>query len=37
MRRLHASKRASLASLGPLLGLDPEVERGEDQMAMFSG
>jgi hypothetical protein len=36
VRRLHASKRASLAALGPLLGLDPEVERGEDQMAMFA-
>jgi hypothetical protein len=35
VRRLHASKRASLAALGPLLGLDPEVERGDDQMAMF--
>ena len=36
VRRLHASKRASLAALGPLLGLDPDVERGEDQMAMFN-
>jgi hypothetical protein len=36
VRRLHASKRVSLAALGPLLGLDPDVERGEDQMAMFS-
>ena len=35
VRRLHASKRASLAALGPLLGIDPEVERGDDQMAMF--
>ena len=33
VRRLHASKRASLAALGPLLGLDPDVERGDDQMA----
>jgi hypothetical protein len=36
VRRLHASPRASLAALSPLLGLDPEVERGDDQMAMFS-
>jgi hypothetical protein len=33
--RLHASPRASLSALGPLLGLDPEVERGEDQIGMF--
>ena len=36
VRRLHASERASLAVLGPLLGLDPAVERGEDQIAMFA-
>jgi len=36
VRRLQAAKRASLAALSPLLGLDPEVERGDDQMAMFS-
>jgi hypothetical protein len=36
VRRLHAARQVSLASLGPLLGLDPEVERGDDQMAMFS-
>jgi hypothetical protein len=36
VRRLHASPRADLSVLGPLLGLDPEVERGEDQMAMFA-
>ena len=35
VRRLHASKRASLADLAPLLGLDPQVERGEDQLALF--
>jgi hypothetical protein len=35
VRRLHASARASLAVLGPLLGLDPAVERAEDQIAMF--
>ncbi len=32
VRRLHASPRADLSVLSPLLGLDPEVERGEDQM-----
>ncbi len=37
VRRLHASPRADLAVLSPLLGLDPEVERDEDQMAMFGG
>jgi hypothetical protein len=37
VRRLHASARADLTVLSPLLGLDPEVERGEDQMAMFGG
>jgi hypothetical protein len=37
VRHLHASERASLASLAPLLGLDPQVERSEDQMALFSG
>ena len=36
VRQLHASKRASLAALAPLLGLDPEISRGEDQMAMFA-
>ncbi len=35
VRRLHATKRASLSALGPLLGLDPPVERGDDQMGMF--
>ena len=37
VRRLHAGPRADLAALSPLLGLDPEIERGEDQMAMFAG
>jgi len=36
VRRLQAAKRANLAALSPLLGLDPEVERGDDQIAMFS-
>jgi hypothetical protein len=34
--RLHASPRASLSALGPLLGLDPEVERDNDQIGMFA-
>jgi hypothetical protein len=37
VRRLQASPRADLAVLSPLLGLDPAVERGEDQMPMFEG
>ena len=36
VRRMHAAKRADLSTLSPLLGLDPDVERGEDQMAMFA-
>jgi hypothetical protein len=36
VRRLHASPQADLGALGPLLGLDPDVERGEDQIGMFS-
>jgi len=36
VRRLHASPRADLSALSPLLGLDPDVERGEDQIGMFS-
>lgn len=36
VRRLHGSGRADLSSLGPLLGLDPVAERGDDQMAMFA-
>jgi hypothetical protein len=36
VRRLHASGAARLSALGPLLGLDPEVERSDDQMAMFA-
>jgi len=35
VRRLHAGTRADLSALSPLLGLDPDVERGEDQMGMF--
>jgi hypothetical protein len=37
VHRLHASKRADLSVLGPLLGLDPGAAGGEDQMALFSG
>ncbi len=34
--RLHASPRGDLSVLGPLLGIEPDVERGEDQMPMFA-
>lgn len=36
VRRLHASARADLSVLGPLLGIESDVERGGDQIAMFS-
>jgi hypothetical protein len=36
VRRLHAGGRADLSALSPLLGLDSEVERGEDQIPMFA-
>jgi hypothetical protein len=36
VRRLHASRRATLAALAPLLGVDPEVERSDDQLSMFN-
>jgi hypothetical protein len=35
VRRLHAAEEASLDALGPMLGLDPEVEREPEQMQMF--
>jgi hypothetical protein len=35
VRRLSGSPRADLSVLSPLLGLDPDVERGEDQMPLF--
>jgi hypothetical protein len=35
VRQLHAADAPSLDLLGPLLGLDPEVERGAEQMALF--
>jgi hypothetical protein len=37
VRRLHAGRRASLASLAPLLGLDPQAGSSEDQMPLFGG
>lgn len=36
VRRLHASQRADLSVLGPLLGIEPDSDRGEDQIAMFT-
>jgi hypothetical protein len=36
VRRLHASARANLSVLGPLLGIEPQIERGEDQIQMFT-
>jgi hypothetical protein len=36
VRRLHASGRTDLAALSPLLGLDPAIEQGDDQMALFA-
>ena len=35
VRRLAGSPNADLSVLSPLLGLDPDIERGEDQMPMF--
>jgi hypothetical protein len=35
VRRLHAAEDASLDALGPMLGLDPEIERQPEQMQMF--
>lgn len=35
VRRLHASPRTDLAALSSLVGLDPAIERGDDQMALF--
>ncbi|MDQ3937536.1 MAG: hypothetical protein M3253_02510, partial [Chloroflexota bacterium] len=36
LRRLYAHDEASLELLGPLLGLDPEVERQAEQLPLFS-
>lgn len=37
VRRLAGSARADLSVLSPLLGLDPDIERGEAQIPMFEG
>ena len=35
VRRLFESGRSDLAALSPFIGLDPPVERGDDQIPMF--
>jgi hypothetical protein len=35
LRRLVAREEANLDELGPLLGLDPEIEREAEQLALF--
>jgi hypothetical protein len=35
LRRLHARDDASLDQLAPVLGLDPEIERGAEQLPLF--
>ena len=35
LRRLVARDEAGLDQLGPVLGLDPEIERGAEQLALF--
>ena len=35
LRRLHARDEADLESLGPMLGLDPEIEKQGEQLALF--
>ena len=35
VRRLYESGRSDLAALSPFVGLDPPVDRGDDQMPMF--
>ena len=35
LRRLHAAEDVNLDALGPLLGLDPEVERQAEQLNLF--
>lgn len=35
LRRLVARDEADLDMLGPMLGLDPEVEREAEQLALF--
>jgi hypothetical protein len=36
VRRLHAAEEASLESLAPLLGLDPEADHEAEQLALFN-
>jgi hypothetical protein len=36
LRRLHAREEADLESLGPMLGLDPEIEKQGEQLALFA-
>ena len=35
LRRLHAREDADLEALGPVLGLDPEIEREAEQLPLF--
>jgi hypothetical protein len=35
LRRLHAREEAGLEQLAPMLGLDPEIEREAEQLALF--
>ena len=35
LRRIHARDQADLESLGPMLGLDPEIEKQGEQLALF--
>ena len=35
LRRIHARDEADLESLEPLLGLDPEIEKQGEQLALF--
>lgn len=36
LRRLHSREDATLHDLGPLLGLDPEIERQGEQLPLFA-
>ncbi len=35
LRRIHARDQADLEGLGPMLGLDPEIEKQGEQLALF--
>jgi hypothetical protein len=35
LRSLYAREEADLEELGPLLGLDPEIEKQGEQLALF--